>query len=111
VNASPETVYAHAGAIAAQIVGYVVAFVPSFRPEERGAIAVGGIVLSAVILIANAIRSKPVSETDAKAAEVAVAGALSKVDLNTVVRGELGKILTGSKPVAVAQTHDYPPAA
>lgn len=105
---SPQTVYAHAAAIAAQAVGYVVAFVPSLRPIESGAIAVGGIVLSGVILVANAIKAKPASETDAQAAEAAVAGALSHVDFTAIVRGELARLVgaantsTGSSPAVSA---------
>lgn len=55
-NKNLETIYAHAAAVAAQAAGYIVAFVPSFGHVEQGAIAVGGIVLSGLILLSHAIR-------------------------------------------------------
>lgn len=89
-NSNPQTVYAHAGAIASQIVGFLVAFIPSLAPSERAIIAIGGVVLSAVILIAHAIRNRPVGQSP-------VTAAVNEIDstvLNAAVRKELSAILS-----------------
>lgn len=66
-----STTQAHTLAIVTQIVGFIVAFVPSLKPETSILIAVGSVVLSAVILIAHAIRTQPTSGASASVEEVA----------------------------------------
>lgn len=53
-----KTVQAHALALATQVVGLLIAFLPSLAPEKQLLIGVGSTVLAASILIAHAVRSK-----------------------------------------------------
>lgn len=55
-----STVQAHVLAAVTQVVGLVVAFVPSLAPLQETLIAGGSTVLAAAVLIAHALRSKPV---------------------------------------------------
>lgn len=82
-----KTTYVHAAAIAAQAVGYLIAFVPAFGPDKQALIAGGGIVISAFILLAHAIRVRPTGTTPATAVQQ---------DITTVVRSELAKLLTAA---------------
>lgn len=66
-----STTQAHTLAIVTQIVGCIVAFVPSLKVYESLLIAAGGIVLSAVILIAHAVRTQPTAQSGASVEAVA----------------------------------------
>lgn len=66
-----STTQAHTLAIVTQIVGFIIAFVPSLAPYQSVLVAAGGVVLSAVILIAHAVRTQPAGSKAASVEEVA----------------------------------------
>lgn len=96
--------YAHGVAIATTIVGFVVAFVPSWGNHgsvEEATIAIGGIVIGFGILVWDAVKNRPAGVTgEAAVADVekTFRSLLSRVDFSAIVQGELAKAGQSSKP-------------
>lgn len=102
-----KTVYAHALAAAAQVVGFAVAFIPNLAAQQQALVGAGGVVLSAAILLAHAVRTRPAGQSAPVAVEALVKAEVGKVNFDglvaqalsggvgPLVKGELAKILSG----------------
>jgi hypothetical protein len=91
-----STARAHLAAVVTQIVGYLVAFIPSFSADRQALIVAGTIIGSVTVLIAHAIRSRPATLTPSAAAEAELRTLLAGVDFSTIVRGELAHLVSAT---------------
>lgn len=100
-----KAVYTHGYAIAAQVVGYVVAFVPGLASHEQYLVAGGGVVLSAAILLADAVKNRPAGESALTAVKV------TADDVRPVVQSEIAKLLGAAAATQGATTATPTPIA
>jgi hypothetical protein len=88
-----QTARIHALALATQLAGFLIAFIPSFAPDKQILISVGGVVGSVAILIAHAVLNRPVAVSASSATVNEVRAVLDTVDFNSIVRAELTHIV------------------
>lgn len=93
---TPQAAWAHAIAATTLIAGYIVAFVPNFSQYQSTLIVIGTFIFAAVILLAHAVRNRPIGQSILTATEDEIQQLFKTVDFGPVVQNELAKLVTAN---------------